>query len=188
MAITTLNTVKAVLQIADATKDTLITTLMPLVEADYLNIRNKPFDEGITITIDDPATADDDLIFTVGTTDITVPVLNGDSVNKIARMVALALGGTYTLNVVTLLTVNDYTLNATTTGVTATISNVEYIYPIGAEQTAIGMISHLINTANNTSILSESLGDYSVTFDKGMSAGGYPKSITSAIRKYVSYV
>jgi hypothetical protein len=42
--ITTLEQVKLVLGITTDTKDTLIEALIPLVEADYLFIRNKAFD------------------------------------------------------------------------------------------------------------------------------------------------
>lgn len=52
MAITTLENVKNILQIDDDSKDTLIEKLIPLVESDFLGIRNAPFDtddEGKTI-------------------------------------------------------------------------------------------------------------------------------------------
>lgn len=45
MAITTLDSVKIFLQITDTTRDTLIEELIPQVEADFLLIRNIPFDE-----------------------------------------------------------------------------------------------------------------------------------------------
>ena len=51
MAITTLANVKLILGIEDTSSDSLIEMLIPMVEADYLFFRNKPFDvdeEGIT--------------------------------------------------------------------------------------------------------------------------------------------
>lgn len=44
MAIITLAKAKTFLQISDTTKDTLITALIPQIEADYLLIRNAAFD------------------------------------------------------------------------------------------------------------------------------------------------
>lgn len=52
MAITTLGTVKAVLDITGSEKDAQIEALIPIVEEDYLSIRNKAFDiddEGATV-------------------------------------------------------------------------------------------------------------------------------------------
>ena len=42
--IVTRETVKTILQITDTSQDALIDVLIPLVEEDYLNIRNLPFD------------------------------------------------------------------------------------------------------------------------------------------------
>ncbi len=51
MAITTLEQVKAVLDITGTDKDSVITALIPMVEEDYLSLRNKAFDtdDGITV-------------------------------------------------------------------------------------------------------------------------------------------
>ena len=52
MAITTLSAVKTYLGIGDTTYDDKINLLIPLVEADYLKIRNIPWDtdsEGVTV-------------------------------------------------------------------------------------------------------------------------------------------
>lgn len=51
MAITTLEQVKAVLDITGTDKDSVITALIPMVEEDYLSLRNKAFDtdDGVTI-------------------------------------------------------------------------------------------------------------------------------------------
>ena len=54
--ITTLETTKTVLGISDTTQDALITLYIPLVEADYLKIRNVPFSldtDGTTIIYPD---------------------------------------------------------------------------------------------------------------------------------------
>jgi hypothetical protein len=44
MAITNLENVKTILGITSSATDSYITALIPMVEADYLLIRNKPFD------------------------------------------------------------------------------------------------------------------------------------------------
>jgi len=43
MAITTLSNVKTFIGLTDTTKDALITMLIPMVESDFLRIRNKAF-------------------------------------------------------------------------------------------------------------------------------------------------
>ncbi len=59
------------------------------------------------------------------------------------------------------------------------------VYPTGAELTAIKMISYDLKNNNNYGITSESLGDYSVSYEEVLS--GYPKSIISEIKKYISF-
>lgn len=52
MAITNLENVKTILGITSSVTDSYINALIPMVEADYLLIRNKPFDldaDGITV-------------------------------------------------------------------------------------------------------------------------------------------
>lgn len=44
LSITSISKVKTILQINDNSKDAIISELIPLIEADYQNIRNKPFD------------------------------------------------------------------------------------------------------------------------------------------------
>ena len=45
MAITTISKVKTILHLQDNSLDAVISELIPLVEADYLLIRNKPFEK-----------------------------------------------------------------------------------------------------------------------------------------------
>ncbi len=112
MAITTQAKVKTILGL-DTTYNTLIDSLIPMIEADYLRIRNKDFD----------------------------------------------------------VDVNNNT-----------------IYPVGAELTAIQMISYQIQKGSHKSaIISENFGDYSVSYSQSESEG-YPSSLTSKIKRYVSFV
>lgn len=110
MAITTLATVKTVLGITDSSKDARITALIPLVESDYLNIRNLAFD---------------------------------------------VVGGSI-------------------------------VYPAGSEMTAIKMISWQLYNANSFGKSSESLGDYSVSYEQNR-ISEYPLTITNQIKKYIKY-
>lgn len=107
MAITTVPKVNEILQISG--KDSLIGELIPLVEEDYQEIRQKKFEKD-----------DDDLT----------------------------------------------------------------IYPNSSELTAIKMIGYLLS--NNYGIKSESLGDYSVTFESDK-MGGYPRSIVGRIRRHLRW-
>lgn len=58
MAIITLAKAKTLLQITDTLKDDLIDALIPQVEADYLLIRNRAFDEDSNDEIDYPDNAE----------------------------------------------------------------------------------------------------------------------------------
>jgi hypothetical protein len=69
----------------------------------------------------------------------------------------------------------------TSTSITTTIARLQTLYPKGAEMTAVQMINYLMN--NSGGVKSESLGDYSVTYEEVGS--NYPKSVTAGIRRYV---
>ncbi|OEH86249.1 hypothetical protein BHU72_11995 [Desulfuribacillus stibiiarsenatis] len=113
MPITTLNKVKTILTLDDS-KDALIEELIPLVEDDYEQIRNKPFEED---------------------------------------------------------------------------SEGNTVYPLGAELTAIDMIGYkLASDYRSHGIQSESLSRHSVTYDTTNMLGGYPRSITGRIKRYVRFV
>lgn len=118
MAITTLEKVKTILQISDTSQDDLIEALIPLVEADFLMIRNKAFDTEY----------------------------NEDT--------------------------EEY----------------DTVYPIGSELTAIKMIQHQLSNIKSQGVSSESLGDYSISYDNAMLVDGYPKSVVGGIKKYATFV
>jgi hypothetical protein len=79
----------------------------------------------------------------------------------------------------------EITFEDNDTGVAATITENEKIYPPGAELTAIKMIGYSMNKGTEGKT-SESLGDYSVAFD--VSPGLYPKSITGTIHRFGVFV
>lgn len=109
MAITTLEKTKILFGITTSTYDTRITALIPLIEEEYLEIRNKPFE-------------------------------------------------------------------------TDELENI--VYPQNSELTAIKMIGYNLFNINNLYKSSESLGDYSVSFQGTAGTSNYPASITGAIRKF----
>lgn len=208
MAITTLSQYKLIKGITGTAQDAQIEALIPLVESDYLNIRNRPFDTGVTIKVTTGATVSGDLEFTAAGSTVLVAVDAGDSVPVVAYKIGYILGGfvqnAYRLSgyvigaytpfvrvvgdTVTIETVYDYTLNAGATGVTVTISTVGNLYPEGSEMVAINMVHWMLSGGGQSAgVASESLGKYSVSYDTGQSAGGYPKSITGAIKRYVTY-
>lgn len=109
MAITTLEKTKLVLGINNNDYDARITALIPMIEQEYLDIRNKPFDN--------------------------------DELGAV-------------------------------------------VYPTNAELTAIKMIGHNLFSIRDTNKKSESLGDYSVSFQDVSGMSAYPSSIIGSIRKY----
>ena len=188
MAITTLTQYKLIKGITGTAQDAQITAMIPLVESDYLNIRNRPFEVGFTVQVTGGATADGDLTFTVDGSDIIISLVSGDSIYIIVQKIGYVLGGVVRGDTVTLITPYTYTFDAGATGVTAILSNVGTLYPDGAERTAIDMLHwQLSGGGQSAGVASESLGKYSISYDTGQSAGGYPKSITGAIRRFVSY-
>ena len=73
----------------------------------------------------------------------------------------------------------------TGSGITATVSKMQVMYPDGAEFTAAKMIQFHMNALQHEGVQSESLGDYSVTYRTESKSADYPKPIVSGIRRYV---
>jgi len=183
MAITTLAQVKLILSITDSSKDALITALIPLVESEYLSIRNKPFD---TVASGELMGYGDDT-----ETEFTLkyhPIISGSLTVYINGTLTTA----YTANIVSGI-ITFTTAPAVGEKITADYTAVYFIYPEGSELTAIQMIGYRLQAdVTGKEIKSESLGDHSVTYEnsaKGeVGAGGYPASITAGIRKYTNFV
>lgn len=196
MPITTLAQVKLILGL-DATKDAQITALLPLVEQDYISIRNRPFDEGRTLQITAGAAATGNITVTIDDVAYLVELTAGNTAAQVARKIYNALRGGYlfdvtisgdTLTLVSRQSDTDIAVAFTdtgTTGSTATISEMLTIYPDGSEMTAIDMIGHRLSK-QTPGVASESLGDYSVSFQQGK--GKYPDSIIGGIKRYVRWL
>ena len=191
MAITTWEKVKAVLELADA-KETHVNTLIPLVEADYEAIRNRPFNTYAKLTITNAATADGDITVTISDAyseiSYTIKVKEGDSTFLVAQRIASYFGrkniradGDDVLFIGSGVVLS---FDGGTTGVTATVSGMATYYPSGAEFTAIKMINYHLKTTDAMGKQSESLGDYSVSYDRGAAVADYPKDIVGNIKRY----
>ena len=188
MAITTLSNYKLMTGMTATAYDSQINALIPQVENDYLSIRNKSFNVGNILTVTDACTVSGDLTVTIDGANYTIPVVAADNIYTVAGKVFTMMSryaDCYLQGVAIIF--EGYvvlTFAGGGTGVTATISDIQTIYPIGAELTAIQMITHIL-TNDKAGVQSESLGDYSVSYAKeGLS---YPKSIINRIKRYVSF-
>ena len=195
MAITTQAKVLSVLGLP-ATEGDLVDILIPLVEADYLRIRNRPFDTGDILTITDPAAVGGDITVTVAGNDYAVEVGAGDSEEVVARKVYLRLKALRRYHVslsgdsVSILSdLAVFAFDGGTTGVTADTSGITTLYPTGAEYTAIKMIQYQLTAGHAVGLSSESLGDHSVVYDTGLGTRveDYPHSVVGGIARSVSW-
>jgi len=102
MAITTLVNFKALTGTTSTDNDDQITALIPQVEKDYLNIRNKPFDEGTKLTIQTLGlAADEEITVQIGNfasvgsavqgSEYTVALRNGDTADMIAKRIMIGI-------------------------------------------------------------------------------------------------
>ena len=62
----------------------------------------------------------------------------------------------------------------------------DIVYPVGSELTAIKMIQYTVSTLKSQGVKSESIGDYSVTFDTMV--GAYPESLINSIVRYATII
>ena len=195
MAITTWGEIQTILDLP-AGLQTRVEAMIPHIEDDYVRIRNRAFDTGDTLTITDLAAADGELTVSIGTANFMVSVEAGDSEALVARKIhfALAQSGRYRVSLdgaaVTIISRLDMiALDPAGTGVTATTTGIQTVYPDGAEMTAIRMLQFQLNAGKGAGISSESLGDHSVTYDTGLGAWvrDYPKSVVGGIKRHVSF-
>jgi hypothetical protein len=204
MAITTLASYKSILGITstDVPRDNQITALIPQVEADFLRIRNRPFDIGVTLQVTVGATVAGNISVTIDTSICTIAVLAGDNIARVARKIMSALTGGYWYNV----TLDNATLtiwskyadtevevafdDTDATGVTATVTDTATLYPTGAEFTAVKMIQFHMGAGKGVGISSESLGDHSIVYDTalGSKISDYPKAVVGGIKRYAGWV
>lgn len=201
MAITSLSTFKAAIGTDSTVTEDRVTSLIPLVEKDYIRIRNKPFDVGTKITVSSASTLGGELDITIGSQSYNVEFEAGDSIAAVIRRIRNQLlpnayyNITPTSNAVYLSEKHEeYTTDASvldvsvsSTSVTTTVTKMETIYPDGAEFTAIKMIDYQLDAGKSVGISSESLGDHSITFDTGPKISDYPKAVVGGIKRFLTW-
>ncbi len=189
MAITTLANVKTALGITGTAEDAIINFLIPQIEDDFLRIRNKPFDFGVMLTVTSGATTAGDVEVEVDGGEFLVPVRAGDNpltvAGKISQYVGRFVDSYQSGTDVIFYGWVDVAFDARGTGAAVTIGDVDTIYPIGSELTAIKMVQWHKDRIKSLGVQSESLGDYSVTF--GDIKNDYPKNIIGGIRRFASW-
>ena len=213
MAITTLANVKIFLNTTSTVRDDWIEALIPLVESDYLSIRNKPFDVVTKINVATTGLpADEEITVEIGNhaaiggtadgREYDVRLRSGDNAKMIAYRIiqqmkpSAAAYFNFDLRDATSSEADiylserfpqfqewrsalDVTLTSSTS-ITATISEMQTVYPDGAELTAIQMINYQMSKPAGAK--SESLGDHSITY--GEMTGNYPRAVTAGIKRF----
>jgi len=177
-----------ILYIADETRDDRVSALIPIVEADYLRIRNIPFIEFWADTTADDATLEN--ITIVDNTDAENLLDIIDARRAIFRNLerGMVVSGTGVQSKISGyeydLTDDSRTIEmedvATATGEDVLIT----AYPAGADYTAALMVEYNIYKRHGFS--SERTGDYSYSQEEIVS--GYPKSVTGMIKRFVRMV
>ena len=79
----------------------------------------------------------------------------------------------------------DISVSGLPAGLTATISKMQTLYPVGSAMTATKMIAYQLNAGRAEGVESERLGDYSITYKSESKAEDYPKPIVAGIKRYV---
>ena len=199
------------LSTSDTSKDAWITALIAQVESDYEQIRGKQFDFATKLNITSSGLpADEEIEIGVGNSarvggtasglEYDVRLRANDTADMIAYRIIASMkpSGYFNFSLANMssssadiylterfpsfqewLSVLDVTVTSSTS-LTATATPMQTIYPTGAEMTAVQMVQYLMSKPGG--VKSESLGDYSVTYDDA--AGGYPKSIMGQIVRF----
>lgn len=186
--ITSLTQTKTILGLSTTTDDDKINSFIPLVESDFLRIRNRPFDVGATMQVTTGASADGTVIVTLDGFDYHVTVYAADSAVAVAYRIANYFSLSRDGDTVTFLVGYELSLDDNDTDVVVAISEIDTLYPTGAEITAIKMIAYHLSNIKSQGISSEMLGDYSVSYAvNGSLVGSYPESVTGGVRRYVGF-
>lgn len=192
MAIMTVAEVKVLLQISDATYDTIIAALLPVVQ-DFIvtycgnglfKDDNKQIADSISIAfVEGGGSAD-----TITDSDsefISVGEFEADM--DIAVEGAISNDGIYTIDtviagIITLVTDDDLVDEAA--GESVTITRMKW--PKGIQKFVAQMIWEDIVNMKNSNVKSEKIGDYAVTFFKEATteAGGYSESILAGLNNW----
>ena len=211
MAITTLYNVKDILNITDTANDLWIEKLIPLVESDYLHIRNKPFATATKITVETTGLpADEEMTLEIGNYaavggtaqgyEYTINLRANDTANMIVYRIInqikpsgyfnFTVGDTATDSAEVYITerfppFQEYisVLDMTLAASTSITETIEKMQTIYPNGSELTAAQMIQHQMGKPAgVKSESLGDYSVTYADMQ--GGYPKSITGQIARY----
>lgn len=176
--ITTRANVKTILKLSDTTQDSLIDSLLPMIQDDILTFLKNKFKteiliSGKTISFAGKSIFDSDLGF------VTAGFVPGNIVVQDSKI----NDGFYTLEAVTAgtLTVSE---SLTTESAANDIRITQINYPKGLELVAANMIGYVMN--NKHGVKSESISRYSVSYANDVSSlvNGYPDTITRPFLKW----
>jgi hypothetical protein len=170
MAIITLAEVKAILQITDNTYDTLITTLIPIAETSYVDVR------GIDFFISEVDLTNGSAIIDI------LDEKDLDRIKKQDRIETRADNGSNLRGLVTYIDFDESQMTLDSSS-NVTESQAEIIiYPGNSDYAISKIIAWMIATDNATGLKAETFGTYNYTkFD---SASGLPIDITKLIKRY----
>jgi len=180
--IISLSQVKALLNISGATKDALISALIPEAEGKYLQIRNYPFHKYYGDCVSGSKTISNITLYPSSIRDLST-TLYKSTASTISRLDYIFSGSID--NYVT--EVND-TANTIEidTAASATESIVFTVYPQGAKMTAAKMIQYLMQSNSMNGLQSESVGSYSWSKATTGNPYGVPDDIFKSIKRYVT--
>lgn len=191
MSVVNLGKIKALLSITDNTYDSIISTLIPIVQEDMLYYLNNGFQDenikyesaNISIVRGTPDTitdADSQFVnynFAVG---MDILVEGGGNTNFGVYTLEGVAAGTLTLNTNNTVRSQTYNDNYTSPG-TIKISMINW--PMGIEWYFAQMIWFNIDRTKVDDIKSKSLGPSSITY-RDLQSGGYPSIVLNGLKKW----
>ena len=192
--IVTLAQVKALLQITSTTYDTVIQSLIPIVEDDVVRYCNTAFQDkhiysegsALAAVRGDPDTITDSMSnwvkygFLAG---MDVFIEGGNGSNLGVYQVATVAAATLTLTSVTRLVSQD--IDDTDDQPLGVMRVSRINWPRGIEWPAAQMVwYHAKNPVATGEVVSEKIDDYSVTYSAGGSPTAYPASILAGLNRY----
>lgn len=184
--------VKTLLQITSSDYDTLIATLIPIIEDDITNYTGNFFTK-VKSSYYTGYLNYQDLVFDSGDDEtITTSITNSEyyfSNNYAIGDRILIEGSVFNDGVYTVSGSADKVLTVSETVVDETIDDkylvsIKYIeYPQDLKLIAADMINYRIKNIDK-SVSRESIGDYSITYNNDIMFGSYPNSILMGLNKY----
>lgn len=185
--IITLAQVKSLLNISGTAKDTLISVLIPEVEAKYLQIRNIPFMQIQADITSGDATVSNLKLYPE--TDFSYTIENDNSVAAFIDRTDYFYNSTNSIdNYVTEIDIENNTIELDTAPAATATDVIFTVYPKGAKFIAAKLIQYFMQSNSMNGLQSESVGSYS--YSRGGSQGGgnpfgVPDDIYKSIKRHV---